>query len=441
MPWSLRPYRQSQISRLLRVSVGLVSASCCWHAAYATNGYSPTGFGTINKGMVGAGVALPQDAMTAATNPAGMGLVGNRTDVGVALFSPSDRGFTANDDYTAGYPYITPGEYTSENDYFLVPHFGWNKPLSDHSTFGISVGGNGGMNTEYDAAVFENFDPEDGSSSPTGVDFSQLFIGATYAHEVSQGHWLGIMPILAVQRFEAKGLEPFDNSIASTSPGNVTNNGYDVSWGYGARIGWLGQVSEKLSLGASYQSRLNMSEFEDYEGLFAEQGDFDTPSSWVVGLAYTAMPGVTLVLDYQRINYGEVKSLSNGNDLNIFSNPDYKLGADDGLGFGWKDMNIIKLGVQWEYDRLWTWRAGYSHASELFDGGQALFNILAPATIRDHISFGSTYSYSDDNQVNMSLTYAMDEKVEGSNQVFTGSQTGSVQMEQWEFELSWAHRF
>ncbi len=39
-------------------------------------GTHPTGFGTINKGMVGAGVALPQDAMTAATNPAGMGLVG-----------------------------------------------------------------------------------------------------------------------------------------------------------------------------------------------------------------------------------------------------------------------------------------------------------------------------------------------------------------------------
>ncbi len=104
-------------------------------------------------------------------------------------------------------------------------------------------------------------------------------------------------------------------------------------------------------------------------------------------------------------------------------------------------MDIIKLGIQWEYDPKWTFRAGYSHASELFEGGQALFNILAPATIRDHISLGSTYSYSDENRVHMSLTHALEEEVEGSNPVFTGTQTGSVQMEQWEFELSWTHLF
>ncbi len=428
--------KQPPISCFIRIGVGLLAASCFCQSVFATNGYSPTGFGTTNKGMVGAGVALPQDSLAAATNPAGMGLLGNRTDVGAALFYPSDRGFTADGDETSP---IRGGEYTSENDLFLVPHFGWNKPLTEHSALGISIGGNGGMNTEYDDAVFTNFNNPYAppASSPTGVDFAQLFIGVTYAYELSPDQWLGVMPIAAVQRFKAEGLEPFD--ALSTSPGKVSNNGYDMSYGYGIRFGWLGKLNDRLSLGASYQSRLYMSEFEDYEGLFAEQGDFDTPSTWVVGLAYSATPEVTLVLDYQRINYGEVKSLSNGNDLDI-SNPDYHLGADDGLGFGWDDMDIIKLGIQWEYDPKWTFRAGYSHASELFEGTQALFNILAPATIRDHISLGSTYKYSDTNQVNMSLTRAFKEEVEGTS-VFTGSQTGSVEMEQWELELSWAHMF
>ncbi|MES9848664.1 MAG: hydrocarbon degradation protein, partial [Candidatus Thiodiazotropha sp.] len=68
------------------------------HTAHATNGYSPTGFGTTNKGMAGTGVAFPQDTLAAATNPAGMVLLGHRTDLGMAFFSPSDRGFTANND-------------------------------------------------------------------------------------------------------------------------------------------------------------------------------------------------------------------------------------------------------------------------------------------------------------------------------------------------------
>ena len=38
--------------------------------AQATNGYFTHGYGTTNKGMAGAGVALPQDALTVATNPA-----------------------------------------------------------------------------------------------------------------------------------------------------------------------------------------------------------------------------------------------------------------------------------------------------------------------------------------------------------------------------------
>ena len=430
MPWSLLSVSRTRVSRFSRSGLALLTAACSWTSVQATNGYSPTGFGTINKGMVGAGVALPQDAMAAATNPAGMGLVGHRIDVGAALFSPSDRGYTANDDGV----YIEPGKFTSENDLFLIPHFGWNKPLSEQSTLGISIGGNGGMNTEYENAVFGNFGP---STAPTGVDFAQLFLGVTYAHEISPGHWLGVMPIAAVQRFKAEGLEAFE--AFSTSPDNVSNNDYDMSWGYGIRFGWLGKISDRLSLAASYQSRLNMSEFEDYEGLFAEQGDFDTPSSWVVGLAYTATPDITLVLDYQRINYGDVKSLSNANDLDI-RNPDYHLGADEGLGFGWDDMDIIKLGVQWEYNPKWTFRAGYSHASELFEGTQALFNILAPATIRDHISLGSTYSYSDTNRVNLSLTRALEEEIKGTS-VFTGSQTGSVEMEQWELEVSWTHLF
>jgi hypothetical protein len=69
--------------------------------AFATNGYFSHGFGTKSKGLAGAAVALPQDAMVAATNPAGMVHVGSRWDVGLAAFNPN-RGYTANDDAQPG---------------------------------------------------------------------------------------------------------------------------------------------------------------------------------------------------------------------------------------------------------------------------------------------------------------------------------------------------
>lgn len=69
-------------------STAILTALVIPATSFATNGYFADGYGTKNKGMVGAGVALPQDAMSAATNPAGMVMVGERMDVGAAIFSP-----------------------------------------------------------------------------------------------------------------------------------------------------------------------------------------------------------------------------------------------------------------------------------------------------------------------------------------------------------------
>lgn len=412
-------------------------------ATHATNGYSPTGFGTANKGLAGAGVALPQDALAGATNPAGMVYLGDRIDLGAAIFNPN-RGFTA--DNNAGPPPTAPGEpssvppstYDSRNDIFLIPHFGWNRQIDQASSIGVLLGANGGMNSEYSSDIWRNFNNAVGTATaPTGVDFSQLFVGFPYARKLNETHAIGIMPIIAVQRFKAEGLEPF--RALSADPGKLTNNGYDYAWGYGVRVGWLGQLSDRLALGASAQSRLYMTEFDDYAGLFAGQGDFDVPPTVTVGLSFRATPEVTLVADWQRIFFSDVKALHNPND--IIPAAGVFLGSDNGLGFGWDDIDIIKLGAQWQYSPQLTLRAGVSHADQLFDNGEALFNVLAPATVRTHASLGMSYRLDRSSVLSVAYTRALYEEIGGQNPNFTGPQTGSAQMDQHELEVSWAWLF
>ena len=119
--------------------------------AFATNGYFSHGYGTINAGMAGAGAALSQDSIAAATNPAGMAFVGSRVDGGLEVFSPRRRY-----DIEGGAPnipgqtfYLAPGTVQSKNDAFLIPHFGYNQALGNGHSLGLSVFANGGMNTEY----------------------------------------------------------------------------------------------------------------------------------------------------------------------------------------------------------------------------------------------------------------------------------------------------
>jgi len=80
-------------------------------SAFATNGYFSHGYSVKSKGLAGGGSALPQDAMIAADNPAGMVKVGKRMDLGLSIFSPSARGYKA--DPFAGNP-------SPSNDSFIL---------------------------------------------------------------------------------------------------------------------------------------------------------------------------------------------------------------------------------------------------------------------------------------------------------------------------------
>jgi long-chain fatty acid transport protein len=475
--------------------------------ASATNGYFSHGWGTKSKAMAGVATALPQDTLVTATNPAGMAFVGTSLDLGVSFFNPSPRGYTANSDISvdpnSGFPtgpFVTPGSYDSDSDWFLIPSFGYNRELDSTSTIGISAYGNGGMNTNYkDRPVWENFaaapnqlavpSPADAppgtfasptgllfamtpqgpapvtnpnatpaqgnanpggfltATSPTGVNLEQLFIEIPYTYKFGNGKQaFGIAPVFAVQSFEAKGLQPFQ--AASVSPDKVTNNGKDWSYGIGLHVGWYGEVTDQLAFGMSYRSKVWMSDFDDYEGLFAESGGFDIPAMFNLGLAWKARPDVTVAFDYQHIFYDEIAAISNSNDIDLTpcfgtsSKPSYCLGADSGLGFGWKSLDIFKLGVRWDQSDKWKFFGGVSYNTELLKTDQqALFNVLTPATIRWHLTLGATYVHSATDEFNLSLAYMPKNTIDGTSPSITQAQTGDIYMEQKDIELSWSHRF
>jgi long-chain fatty acid transport protein len=414
--------------------------------ALATNGYWSHGYGPKSKAMAGACVAMPLEGMCNAINPAGAVHLGNSMELGLSLFAP-DHGFHANNDWippdpaTGGPGHIDAGTYESGTDYFFVPNFNYNRMLDERSSISLTMGGNGGMNTDYDDAVFKNFShpmmPSTKATSPTGIDLMQGFVGINYAYQVNDQHTLGVMPFVAIQSFEAKGLQPF--TPFSKQPDKVTNNGREISYGAGVRFGWMGKVTEELTLGASYQTRSYMQEFDDYAGLFAEDGDFDIPANFDIGFSYKLQPELIFSFGYQRIDYSSVNALSNESDV-VFMPGQVLLGCKDCMGFGWDDVDVLRFGMQWEYSKELTLRAGYSWASDAFPSSQALMNVLAPAVVREHFTIGAGYKIDPKNEINFALTYAPEEKIHGTN-ANTGPQTGYLYMDQWDLSVGWTMYF
>lgn len=382
-------------------------------SALATNGYFSHGYGMKAKGMAGVSTAMTMDTFGGANNPASMVWVGDRIDLGADLFSPRRE---------ASMTMPGPATFTSDSDshYFLIPEFGYNRMLNPNLSFGVTVYGNGGMNTDYPAPAGLGGNNLLGGTGSLGVDLMQLIVAPTLSYKLNNQHSVGVSPLLAYQRFRAEGLQAF----------GVMNPGYDDSTGFGVRVGWLGKMSDSVSLGAAYASKMKMSRFDKYSGLFAERGDFDIPSNWSLGVAIQASPQVKVGLDYQRINYSDVKSIHNPS-ANIFNCPAFGgadpaacLGGANGPGFGWKDVDVFKLGVEYQYSKDLTLRAGWNHGDNPITSRDVTFNILAPGVVQDHLTLGFTYTTRSGGELTMSFAHAFSEDVTGGH-LFAGMGGGN----------------
>jgi long-chain fatty acid transport protein len=430
--------KQLHCTRTIVALAALLAAG----GASATNGYFPHGYGIKAKGMGGASVAMTEDSLGGANNPASMAWVGTRLDLGMDVFSPS-RDATRSG---AGFPTLN-GSVDSDSRHFLVPDFGYARMLSSDLSVGVTVYGNGGMNTNYPQGSF------DCGAGPAnmlcgggnlGVDLMQLVVAPTVAYKLNAQHSVGVSLLVGYQQFKAYGLQAFDNAPGfppfTGAPGSVTNNGYDHSHGIGLRVGYLGRLNDMVTIGAAYAPKMNMSRFSKYQGLFAGNGDFDIPAHYTVGVAFTPMPAVTLALDFERIDYAGVPSVG------APSAAQAPLGAPGGPGFGWKSIDVVKLGVQWRATPAWTLRAGYNRGSNPIGPADVTFNILAPGVMTNHVTAGFTWSMDPANEISGALMVAPRQSVSGAslfNAVLGAGAGGNetIRMRETSIGVSWGHKF
>lgn len=389
----------------------LLLGLCSPGLAFATNGYFTHGYGVKSQGIAGIGIALPQDGLAAATNPAGTAWIGDRADIGVTWFRPN-RGAEIKGNDLGPYGSLD-GHYDGNGTRaFLIPELGYVKQLAPQWAAGVAVYGNGGMNTDYGSNPFARL----GGTGSAGINLEQLFVSPSLAYKLNDSHAIGLALNLAYQRFEAKGIQPFTQ--ASASPGNVTNRGTDSSTGWGARIGYTGKLTPALTVGATYATKTRMGNFDKYKGLFAEDGGFDVPANFGIGLAWQASKALTLAADVQRIELSDIRSVGNPIANLLAGNP---LGSSNGGGFGWRDVTVVKIGAAYELTHDWTVRGGYSHATQPVPSSQTFFNILAPGIVQDHLSLGASLKQGKDGELSIAYTHAFKTTVNGSGSIPPGS--------------------
>jgi long-chain fatty acid transport protein len=118
---------------------------------------------------------------------------------------------------------------------------------------------------------------------------------------------------------------------------------------------------------------------------------------------------LTLGVDYNRINYGGVRSVG---DTSLRPT---QLGSANGPGFGWRDINVWKLGVDWASSDRWTWRVGYNHTDNPISSRDVTFNILAPGVVTDHVTLGFTRNMASGGELSLAYMHAFKRSVSGAS--------------------------
>ncbi|MDX2288771.1 MAG: outer membrane protein transport protein [Hyphomicrobiaceae bacterium] len=422
--------------------------------AAATDGYFQNGYGARQKALAGAGVADGKDATSASLNPAGLIHAEDQLNIAVSVFSPR-RSFEAT-----GSLLFPEGETESGTDYFAIPNLAYStrayaNPLFD--VVGLTVYGNGGLNTDYKdganakcgnpALPFFGLNPPTGTGplcdGEFGVNLQQMLISVAFAKEIMPGLSVGVAPILVQQKIEVEGLDLF---AGLSNTGAASGNGNNSAWGGGVRYGVEWAPMSTVRLGVAGNTRLWTEPFSEYKGLFAENGDFDIPASIQAGIAVDVTRQLTLMVDYKHIWYGSVDSIANPQSglLTCFgqggtrfgANPNC-LGGENGPGFGWKDIDVIKVGAEYRATEALTLRAGYSWTQGPIEESDVFFNTLAPATPTHHITGGLKYDIDQNYSVELAGMYAPNQSIEGVDplvQAFGGR--SSVEIEMYQFEVT-----
>lgn len=404
----------SHLNRILKLSIGL-----CLILADLSAVYPLPYYGTKSRGMGGVGVALPQDSLVSAYNPAGLAFIEDRYDLGLDYlkrrsdFTIRGNALPANN-----------GHYNSAPDTF-IPEAGIKRDYN-----GVSVG-----LSSYSRGTVVNYGrtiPLLGTSKAR-VAYTQMFVKPSMAYRINCNHAIGIGVDFVLSQLKVHGIQNF--RAGSVSPDHVSNKGYDYEPGAGFHIGWIGRFFNRLKVGVSYETEIFAHRFSKYRGLF-QHGKANSCPILLAGFSYDVNSRLVVAFDYERFFWKETPAFSHPFTL------DEPTGANNGPGFGWRNINQYKFGGAYRINDQLTFRMGAIRSNHLFAPTETLNNFSNAILTISQITTGFTWMWGQ-NEINVAYVHGYKEKTKGRNSiplVFGGGEGNLKNVFDW-FSVSLGHPF
>ncbi len=377
--------------------------------AFATNGDNMIGVGAQSRAMGGAGVGMMIGTDSVFRNPAWIvDLQGFNASFGATAFMPSVSANIGGINPQTNQPIGSGVSAESKADFSIIPTVSHSDHISKNLSYGVGMFGVSGMGADY-----RNETSNPGlASMRTSLQFMRFVPSLSYKmDDLRLG--AGLTVAYGALNMAAITQSPVDGSFAQRS------GGLSEDIGFGAQIGLGYHVTPSITMGAYYQTQVDMTydDVFDFDGGAKGDGyddlDLSQPAEAGIGFGYTSdCKCYSVTFDYRRIMWSD---------------------ADGYDAFQWDDQDVFVLGGSYKATDALTLRAGYNYAeSPLHDkkfvgsnvGGAdfpgayvGYFNTLGfPAYSDSHFTGGLSYQISKSTGLDVAYVYApeVEENLDGS---------------------------
>ena len=362
--------------------------------AYA-GGFQVNLQGQKQIGMGHTGTGLARDQASIFFNPGALArLRQNGFQVGVsplisktAYQEPEPGNATAQTDNPLGTPFQVYGSYGFANDKARVG-IGVYTPYGSTVNWGDTWQGRFGLNE---------------------LTLQAIFIQPTFSYAISDKISLGVGPILAIGNVNLQRSIPLQD--ANRQEGHAELDGR--AQGYGFNAGVFVQVTDKLSVGVSYRSKVDM-KVEDGDATFTTPSaapiasrfpagtTFDAtlplPANTTLGLGLRATDKLTLAADVQFVQWSAYKALRFDYSQSV-NGSNFSESARN-----YQDAFIYRLGGEYAVSDKLQLRAG-----AYYDQSPVQSGYLTPETPDANtigVSGGLSYQITNSVGVDLSFLYA-----------------------------------
>lgn len=225
---------------------------------------------------------------------------------------------------------------------------------------------------------------------------------------------LTVSAVLATQTFVAPGMNFSDSAEMDAGPalGYVDWRQPDAARGAGLRFALSSELLDRMTVEASFQSRIGMSEFASVRGVHGSRAELDIPSRIQLGMQVQSGENSAFQLGLAQIFYSEVGAFPSRALPARFN---ALLGDSTSPLFGWEDLLVASVGWRWRPLSDLQLHVDYQTRAQPEPSSPLLANALAPDLAKNALTFGLNKTLSPRSRFLLNAAYAPPEFAFGGN--------------------------